>query len=633
MLDNRERKIIEACLASEYERQFTKDQILEKYLNGIFYGNNAVGIQAAALTFFNKPAAKLELHEGALLAGMPQAPSAYDPFANPGTATQRRNEVLDRMREQDYITREEARVAKAKPLGLERGRAYEIQREGYVFDYVREQLIDRYGEEEVQRGGFQVFTTIDPDLQQFAEEAIDNQLGLDDDPAAAIVMIDSRTGFIRAMASSVPYGDGSQFNFAAQALRQPGSTFKTFVLTRAIEEGINPYRTIYDSKRLKFTDPQWGPIDVSTYSNSYRGPVPVSSATLSSDNSVYTQLTLDVGPTDVKGVAERMGIPTERDLPAVPSLGLGSGEVAPLDMAVAYSPLSNGGLRVNPIAISRIKRPDGTEEQIEPPSRERVFSDGVAYEVTRILQDNVRAGTGGRSRIDRPTAGKTGTTDNFVDAWYVGYTPRYVTAVWVGYPNDDGSKRSMYSVHGQRVAGGTFPAAIWGEFMQPALDHLNEPADGFPATACITRIEPLEPGFSKSCSAQQPAQNHRCDNAKHRSSDCRSGALLAGILGQITAWCARWEGLYPRQSGQAELARHDKGGPGPLARRGRLIRVGTRTADECGRGARVGPEVGGPGNDKRLLVLQLDLAMLVSHSALHVRFERNPRLPSQGGHP
>ena len=162
-----------------------------------------------------------------------------------------------------------------------------------------------------------------------------------------------------------------------------------------------------------------------------------------------------------------MGIPSERDLPTVPSLSLGSGEVAPLDMAVAYSPLSNGGLRVNPIAISRIERPDGTEEQIEPPSRERVFSDGVAYEVTRILQDNVRSGTGTRSRIGWPTAGKTGTTDDFVDAWFVGYTPRYVTAVWVGYPNDEGQKRSMYSVHGQSVAGGILPGRHLGRVHGP----------------------------------------------------------------------------------------------------------------------------------------------------------------------
>lgn len=496
-----ERKVIEACLASEYERRFSKNEILEKYLNGIFYGNNAVGIQAASLTFFNKPASRLELDEAALLAGLPQAPSAYNPFINAEAATERRNEVLDRMRAQGYITREETRVAKAKPIKLTRGRAYEIQREGYVFDYVRQELIDRYGEEEVQRGGFQVFTTIDPELQKIAEQTIQNQLGLDDDPAAAIVMIDSRTGFIRAMASSQAYGTGSQFNFAAQALRQPGSTFKTFVLARAIEEGINPYRTIYESKRLKFTDARWGPIDVSTYSNSYRGPVPVSRATLSSDNSVYTQLTLDVGPLDVKDVAERMGIPEERNLPGVPSLGLGSGEVAPLDMAVAYSPLSNGGLRVNPIAISRIKRPDGTEEQIEPPSRERVFSDGVAYEVTRVLRDNMTGGTGTRAQIGRAAAGKTGTTDNFVDAWFVGYTPRYVTAVWVGYPNDQGEKRSMYSVHGTRVAGGTFPAAIWGGFMRPALEHLNEPAEDFPLPRTPVNWSSFSSSFTKSAAA------------------------------------------------------------------------------------------------------------------------------------
>ncbi|MDH3725647.1 MAG: penicillin-binding transpeptidase domain-containing protein, partial [Thermoleophilia bacterium] len=337
------------------------------------------------------------------------------------------------------------------------------------------------------------FTTIDPKLQRAAERAIRETLYLDDDPEAAIVMIDTKTGFIKAMASSQQYGRNSQFNLAAQALRQPGSTFKTFVLTRAIEQGINPATTFYESKRLKFTDPTYGPIDVSTYSNSYRGVIPISSATLSSDNTVYTQLTMDVGPAEVKRIAERMGIPKERGLQPYPSLGLGAGEVTPLDMAVAYSPLANGGLAIEPVAISRIEK--GRKVTKFRTKRKRVFSDGVAYEVTKILRANITGGTGGNANIGIPMAGKTGTTDNFVDAWFIGYTPRYVTAVWVGYPNNEGVKREMRSVHGITVAGGSFPAQIWGRFMKEAV---GDTAQEFPLPKNPVSWSPFSSNFIQS---------------------------------------------------------------------------------------------------------------------------------------
>ncbi|MBY0307557.1 MAG: transglycosylase domain-containing protein, partial [Phycisphaerales bacterium] len=462
------KKIEEAYLAVQYEKRYTKDQILTKYLNGVFYGNNAVGVQAASLTYFNRPVWRVTLPQAALLAGLPQAPSAYSPFANPESARARRNLVLDQMAEQGFITRERAARAKRAGLGLKRGNPYRAQREEYFFEYVRQVLIDRYGEEQVQRGGFKVFTTIDSELQDAARAAITEQLFYDDDPEAAVVMLDSRTGYIRAMASSQTFAEG-QFNLAVQAERQSGSTFKTFVLTEAIKRGINPYTTLYGSKRLNFYDPRWGQIDVSTYSNTYRGAIPIASATLSSDNSVYTQMTLDLGPEAVVETAYQMGVPKQRALPEFPSVGLGSGEVTPLDMATAYAPLSNGGYRIAPLAISKIVKPDGSEE-VFAPKRTRIFPDGVAYEVTRILQSNMTSGTGTAAQIGVPAAGKTGTTDDFVDAWFVGYTPRYSTAVWVGYPNSDGTRRYMTSVHGIAVTGGTFPARIWGSFMSVAAD-------------------------------------------------------------------------------------------------------------------------------------------------------------------
>ncbi|MEZ5079146.1 MAG: transglycosylase domain-containing protein [Thermoleophilia bacterium] len=257
---NIERKVEETYLALQYEKKYTKDEILTRYLNSVFYGNFALGVQAAALTYFDRDVSKINLVQAALLAGLPQAPSAYNPFANPQAAKERRNQVLQEMADQGYIPQEQADRAKQSGLNLKRGNAYRgAQREEYFFEYVRQRLIASFGEREVEKGGFKVQTTIDPTLQTYAKDAINGQLGQSDDPAAAIVMVDSRKGFIRTMQSSVTFSAQNQFNFATQAKRQPGSTFKTFVLTRAIEQGINPYTTSYVSKPLKFTDPIWGP--------------------------------------------------------------------------------------------------------------------------------------------------------------------------------------------------------------------------------------------------------------------------------------------------------------------------------------------------------------------------------------
>jgi penicillin-binding protein 1A len=470
-------KIKEAYLAQEIEQKYTKNQILVKYLNGVFYGENSVGVQAAALTYFNTPVWGLTLPQAALIAGLPQAPSAYDPFVNPRDATARRNTVLGEMAAQGYITQSAADAARAAPLGLRRGSFYQRKKEGYFFDYVRQELIDQFGEERVQQGGMNVRTTIDPSLQRAAEQAIKGNLGQPGDPAAAIVLLDARTGYIRAMATSQAYGADSQFNYATQAKRQAGSTFKTFVLTRAIADGVNPYTTIYASRPIDISDPKWGPVKVATYSNTYAGPTSIHDATLRSDNSVYIQMTLDEGPDRVVNMAKRMGV--KENLPVVPSIGLGSGEVTPLDMATAYAPLANGGLRIKPIAITDLGA-NAPASDLATPKRTRVFSDGVAYEVTRILRDNVQSGTGTNANLGIAQAGKTGTTDDYTDAWFVGYTPKYVCAVWVGYPNSDGIRRSMTSVHGITVAGGTFPAMIWHDFMSVVTAKGTNPDWGLP---------------------------------------------------------------------------------------------------------------------------------------------------------
>jgi len=499
-----DQKIDEAYLAEQLEKKYTKQQILTSYLNGVFYGNNAVGVQAAALTFFNKPVWKISLPQAALIAGLPQAPTSYNPFVHPGVARDRRNEVLQQMADQGYISQDQADRAEKAGLGLAkvRGRVYQRVREGYFFDYVRNLLIQKYGRKEVERGGFRVYTTIDPKLQAAAEAAIRGRLNEPDDPAAALVMVDTRTGYIRAMATSTAYGQDSQFNYAAQAHRQAGSTFKTFVLTQAVEEGINPYTTFYESKRLLYDDPKWGPIDVQTYSHTYRGVIPIYTATLASDNTVYSQLTMDVGPDRVARTMHAMGITSTLD--PYPSIGLGASPhgVTPLEMAIAYSPLSNGGMRVSPIAISKIVRPDGTVDRVAP-QRKRVFQDGVAYEVTKILRANIVGGTGTAANIGVPAAGKTGTTDNYTDAWFVGYTPQFSTAVWVGYPNDNGVARSMTSVHGITVAGGTFPAEIWHDYMETAVKPYG--AQEFKLPQHPVSWSPFSSAFTRAAQAAQAA--------------------------------------------------------------------------------------------------------------------------------
>ncbi len=469
------RKAKEACLAIKLDADKSKDEILELYLNQVYFGSHAYGIEAASQTYFAKPSKKLNLVEAALLAGLPQAPSVYDPFNRPSEAVARRNEVLKALYDSDQITNKQYHDAVSAPLKLKRGELYTKIREPYFFSYVRDELIKEYGVSTVRSGGLKVFTTIDPRFQREAVKSIKSNLYEKDDPASALVSINPANGAIRAMTGVAPQRKNLQFNLAAQGRRQAGSAFKTFVLTKAIEEGINPYTTVYLSAPFRWQpdptcsaaiDPNcvW---DVATYSNSYSGRIPIASATLASDNTVYARLTLDLGPENVAEIAHRMGIRTK--LEPVASIGLGSNSVSVLEMSSAYATLAAGGVYSRPMAIRKVVLANGANDDEAgwgKPKRKRVFSDGVAYEVTRILERNVLAGTGTRAYFGRPAAGKTGTTENFGDAWFVGYTPNLSTAVWVGYPD---ASIEMTNVHGIAVAGGTFPAQIWHDYMVAAI--------------------------------------------------------------------------------------------------------------------------------------------------------------------
>ncbi len=470
---NFERKIREAKLAQELEDEHPgragKNWILREYLNSVPYGTNegrtSIGIEAAAITYFAKHARNLELHESALLAGLPQAPSQYNPFRNPTAALERRNEVLSQMAENGFITVAEAEQASSQPLGLKRGiKRYTTRREPYFFDYVEEKLIEEYGVGAYRRGGLKIHTTIDPELQDAGRAAINSHLPYSTDPSSAIVAIDPATGYIKAMASSGSYKDRN-FNLAAQGHRQPGSAFKTFVLVTALRQGVDPNSTTYTSKPLDLVIPEYGPWKVSTYDDSYGGSMDLVQATLRSDNTVYAQLDIDLGPKNVRETAEMMGITTPLD--GIPAEGLGGLRlgVSPLEMANAYATLASYGIRNEPKAITRVEFPDGKIDELGKPKRKRVFPEWVAYEATKILEQNMLGGTGTAAQIGCDAAGKTGTTDNFNDAWFVGYTPHLAASVWVGYPN---ALVEMRSVHGISVAGGTFPAQIWQSFMSVA---------------------------------------------------------------------------------------------------------------------------------------------------------------------
>jgi penicillin-binding protein 1A len=473
-----QRKLKEACLAAKLDGAWSKDRILTTYLNQVFFGNQAYGVEAAAQTYFSKRAKDLSLREAALLAGLTQAPSVHDPFTAPERARARRAVVLRAMLETRVITPERFRKALRSDLGLRPGRLYKTIREPYFFGYVRDRLIEVYGAEQVRSGGLRVYTTIKPRYQRLAEKAIRDTMNRSTDPAGALISISPRTGAIRAMAAVIPNRPKNEFNLLSQARRQPGSTFKTFVLAAAVEMGINPDSTYYVSAPFTYKVHPAGNCDdgtwwcVHTYANDYYGWSSIRSATIRSDNAVYAQLTLDVGAKRVADTARLMGVQSPLAVRGayVPSIGLGSVAVSPLDLASAYATLAAGGVYAEPMAIRRVVLADGREDTQAGwgvPRRRRALSEGTAAIVTRILEQNIQSGTGTRAAFGRPAAGKTGTNEEHADAWFAGYTPNLATTVWIGYTKGE---IPMENVHGIAVSGGSFPAEIWRLFMEPALE-------------------------------------------------------------------------------------------------------------------------------------------------------------------
>jgi len=482
------RKVEEASLANKLERKYSKDKILELYLNDVYFGQGCYGVKTAAETFFGKQPSELSLEEAALLAAVIRIPNYYSPYTHAEAAMRRRNLVLDKMAELGYITQREADEAKMKPVVVQPiPEEAPSQVAPYFVEYVKKYLYNvfasdpdlrsRFGDlspdDIIFRGGLRVYTTLDLNMQRYAEEAIASTLDRPGDPSAALCAVDPRTGEIKAMVGGKDFSK-LQYNIAAQGGRQPGSAFKVFVLTTAISNGISPYKT-YDSSPTTLVFPDGTKWKVNNCEGSSYGSINVYTATVRSVNVVFARLIRDVGPQRVAQMAKAMGITSPVDpYPAI-ALGALTNGVNPLEMASAFGTLAANGVHYEPICVTKVTDADGEIILENHPKGKRVVREDVAAVVNSILQDAVKHGTGRAARLDRPQAGKTGTTDNYADAWFCGYTPDLSAAVWVGYPQ---GLIPMRSVHGITVYGGTFPAQIWRKFMVKALEGV--PPSDFP---------------------------------------------------------------------------------------------------------------------------------------------------------
>ncbi len=472
------RKVQEALLAIEIERYYTKDEILERYLNIIYLGAGAYGVDAASHTYFGRSVSSLTLGQAAMLAGIVAAPSDYSPFANLSLARDRQRHVLDRMVESGYVTQAQADAAYDAPLGLiaEQPPGLQGYRYPYFTTYAIAQLERLFGKSAVEEGGLQVDTTLDTHLQQLAQDAIDwgvrqaiaEGIGAHE---AALVALRPSTGEIVAMVGGTGFTLRNQFNRAWQAHRQPGSSFKIYDYTAAIDEGI-PASTIIDDSPVSYPmgdGTQWSPMDDD---DSYMGPITLRQALAQSRNIVAVKLAERVGLDRIIDYAHRMGVtsPLEANL----SLALGSSGVTVLDQASGYATLADQGLHVDPTPFRLVKDSLGAVALDDRfPQAVDVVSAGTAYIMTSMFEDVIKHGTGyPNAVIDRPAAGKTGTTSDFRDAWFVGYTPDLVTAVWLG--NDD------YTPMNESY-GGNIPARIWARFMRAAL--AGTPPHDFPYPA------------------------------------------------------------------------------------------------------------------------------------------------------
>jgi len=457
------RKIREALMAFQVEAETDKDKVLEAYLNLVYFGHGRYGVESASRYYFGKSVSDLDLPEAAVLAGVIRSPGNYSPATEPESAKARRDLVISIMEEQDYVSVSDAREARATEIELAPPEDVPSVAPHFV-EFVKQQLIDELGVDAVFSGGLQVYTTLDPLLQEGAVTAAASVLPYSDDPEVGLVCLEHQTGRVRAMVGGRDFSV-SQFNLAVQSHRQPGSAFKPFVLAAALDAGIDP-ETIYETSpyTVEIEDGTWS---VDNYEGGFpEGVLTLRDATVWSVNAVYARLVIQIGADAVVEMAHAMGITSALEPnPAIALGGLTEG-VSPLEMASAYGSIASGGNKTSPSAILRVTGSDG-ETLLEPsPISTRAIPEETAVEMSMILHEVIERGTGAGADIGTWAAGKTGTTQSYRDAWFVGYCEDLVTSVWVGYAE---GQVEMEDVHGIRVSGGTFPAQIWREFMSRAI--------------------------------------------------------------------------------------------------------------------------------------------------------------------
>lgn len=524
------RKIKEAILALQIEKYYTKKEIIELYCNQIYFGNSAYGVEAAARTYFGKHIYELNLPECAMLAALPQAPSQFNPYRHPELALEKRNIVIDKMFERGYITEQERDDSTALPIALSK---LEVKNAPYFVEYVRQQLETTYGSSIIYKGGLRVNTTLNGPMQNTAQEIFNFRIKdiqdriektrgrkLDAPLQGAMLAMEPSTGKIFVMIGGVDYSK-SEFNRSVQALRQTGSSFKPIVYTAAIASGFRVSDVIMDSPIVFKNDngTDWKP---ENFSGKFGGPMIILNGLTYSKNIVTVKLLSKIGTGTVKKYARSMGItnPLSSDL----TLGLGSSSLSLMEMVTAFCPLANGGSKITPLSILNVKDSNGKDLEVNAPRVEQAIPDTTAYIMTYMLENVVNKGTGKTVRnmgYSGPCAGKTGTTNDFTDAWYIGYTPDLVVGIWIGFD----SKQSM----GRNMVGGAIAAPIWAEFMLNAAPHTGKEfpvpdniifkkvctKSGLLATAACTEINTVDAPFIEGTEPAKPCNYHTNVNASN----------------------------------------------------------------------------------------------------------------------
>lgn len=466
------RKAKEAVLSIKYERTHTKREILERYLNLVYFGRGAYGIEAAAHAYFNTSAAHLDTGQAAFLVGLLRSPETAEPSTHPRAALARRDRVLAAMVANHKLAAAAAGAIRRQPLNaIPRGQDLvtraTTQVAPWFVELVREEVVARFGEGAVYSRGLRITTTLDLDQQKAAEQAVAATLNRGDDPQVALVALD-RTGGIRAYVGGRDYAhykvDLARGRLGGGSGRQAGSAFKPFVLAADAEQGGSARQVFPAPAQLTLSTPA-GPWTVRNFENADFGSADLVDATAHSINTVFAQLVLQVGPARAVALAHAAGI--RSDLPVEPSITLGTADVSPLEMADAYLTFARDGEQVDPFAVAKVQSFDGQTLYQASPKTTTAMKPDTAHLVDFALQQVVAKGTGTAAALSRPAAGKTGTTENNTDAWFAGYTPDYAAVVWMGYP--EGNDRPMSDVHGISVTGGTLPARLWHDFMTKAL--------------------------------------------------------------------------------------------------------------------------------------------------------------------